>query len=63
MRKRKTAEDECIHHRELRGHSADAEGEHGHSQDAEGLFFDQHAQANADVLKERFEKHKGEVVG
>ena len=57
MRKRKSAQHESINQGELRGHAADAEGEHEHGEKTKGFFFEQNTQADADILTKRIENH------
>jgi hypothetical protein len=55
-----TAEEHAVYDGVLGGDGADADGEHEDGEGAEGLFLDEHTQADAEVLEERFDDH-GEV--
>ena len=58
MRKGKSAQDECIDHRELRRHATNAEREDEHGEKTKRFFFDQNAKTDAEILEERFEQHR-----
>jgi hypothetical protein len=52
MRKRKTAEHDRVHHRELGRDPANAKGEDDDGENEEGFVLHQHAQTDAEILKE-----------
>ena len=58
MRKRKSAQNECVHDRELRRHATNAEREDEHGEKAKCFLFDQNAETDADISEERFEQHR-----
>src|SRR6266480_2362385 len=66
MCEREPAQDNGIDDAELRRHPADAKPEHEHGKKTKRLILKQNTKTDADILAERFYKHKGlviEVVG
>ena len=52
VRKRKAAQQERSHDRELRRHSTNAEREHRYGKKTKRLLLRQHAEADAEILQE-----------